>query len=447
MGMKYIESVKSLILLLLVLLSAVLSFSIWNFMPGYETIDKQPTVDITIGAQKRVEEVVKPYKLIFNFEDGMRGTENSLVIDRVFESMKQLTIEELTLSRKKISVEDINDTLRKPNQFTFFYPAGVPFKVLDTILTIEDSNIPEESFTKMTVNWSKIEENGLQLSFINDQENLEYFAYARGIDQRRLSDRILTDAANYNLYTEIQREGHLSLYLSSQAPEDMMEYTYLLSETDPDQFKKALFPDPNVVRSNTVALSTQEFLDDSSKLTVDTTNKWINYVNPGEESKGIAIPSELIFNSIDFVNEHGGWTDDYRFFDIDPINKQISFGLHISGFPAFSDTKMTTAIHETWGENDIFRYHRPYYDLGTPFPTENNNVPMISGKAAADVLASIREIDFSLIDEIKAGYNISTIQSQDQPLIIAEPSYFYSLNGNWLRLTPEMLGGGPLGLE
>ncbi|MFC4411673.1 YycH family regulatory protein [Chungangia koreensis] len=444
--MKYLESIKSLILLLLVLLSVLLSFSIWNFMPGYETIDKQPTVDITIGAQKRVEEVVKPYKLLFNFEDGKRGTENSLVIDRIFEKMKQLSIQELTLNQK-ISVEGINETLRKPNQFTFFYPAGVPFKVLDTILTIEDSNIPEESFTQMIVKWNGNDENRLQISFINNQENLEYIAYASGIDRSRLSDQILTDAANYNTYTEVQREGHLSLYLSSQAPDDMYEYTYLLTDTNLDQFKKALFPDPNVVRSNTVALSTQEFLDDSSKLTVDTTNKWINYVNPGEESKGIAIPSELIFNSIDFVNEHGGWTDDYRFFDIDPINKEISFGLHIAGFPAFSDTKMTTAIHETWGENDIFRYHRPFYDLGNPFPAENNNVPMISGKAAADVLASIREIDFNLIDEVKAGYNISTIQSQDQPLIVAEPSYFYSLNGNWLRLTQDMLGGGPLGLE
>jgi len=445
MGLKYIESVKSLILLLLVLLSVILSFSIWNFMPGYETIDKQPAVDIKISLQKRVDEVVKPHKLLFNFEDGIRGTEDYLIIDQVFDTMKQLTIEELTLSQK-MSVQSINETLRKPNQFTFFYPAGVPFKVLDTFLTIEDSNIPEESFTHMIVNWDRVNENRLQLSFINDQENLEYVAYARGIDRNSLTDRILTDAADYDSYVEVKRDNHLSLFLSEREP-DLQEYTYLLTETYPDQFIKALFPDPNAVRTNTVTLSTEEYLDDSSKMTVDTTNKLLNYVNPGEESKGIAIPSELIFDGIDFMNEHGGWTDDYRFTEIDPINKEIGFRLHISGYPAFSDTKLSTVIQETWGETDIFRYNRPYYDLGGSFPSEDQNTPMISGKEAADVLANIREIDFNLIDEIKVGYNVAITERQDSPLIIAEPSYYYSVNGNWLRLTPEMIGGGSLGLE
>lgn len=446
MGMKYIESFKSLILLLLVLLSIILSFSIWNFMPGYETIDKQPAVDIAISEQKREDQIVKPYKLLFNFEDGLRGTENSIVIDRIFETMKQWTIEELTLSQN-ISVQGINETLRKPNQFTFFYPAGVPFKVLDTILTIEDSSIPEESFTHLVVNWNRLDESKLHLTFINELENLAYVAEVRGIESSELSDRILADAVNFKPYTEIPRENNLSLYLSLEPNDDMAEYTYLLSLTPTDQFRRALFPDPNAVRSNTVTTSTQEYLDDSSKLTIDTTNKWLSYVNPGEESNGIAIPSELIFNSIDFINEHSGWTDDYRFHSIDPINKEISFRLHIYGYPVFSDSKLSTEIRETWGENDIFRYHRPYYDLGMPFPLENKDWPLPSGKTAADVLKTIREVDFNLIEEIRVGYNISIKQRQDQDLIIAEPSFYYLINGNWSRLTPEMLGGGPLGLE
>ena len=30
------------------------------------------------------------------------------------------------------------------------------------------------------------------------------------------------------------------------------------------------------------------------------------------ESKEIPIPSELLLNTFDFVNEHGGWTDEFQ---------------------------------------------------------------------------------------------------------------------------------------
>ena len=41
--------------------------------------------------------------------------------------------------------------------------------------------------------------------------------------------------------------------------------------------------------------------------------KRLSYVHPAAESENSGIPSELIQNTLNFVNEHDGWTDDYRY--------------------------------------------------------------------------------------------------------------------------------------
>ena len=77
MGLKYIETIKSIILLLLIALSIIFTFSIWTYSPNYETIEETSTIDISIGKKKTIDEIIKPYKMVFNFEDNLRGTTNS----------------------------------------------------------------------------------------------------------------------------------------------------------------------------------------------------------------------------------------------------------------------------------------------------------------------------------------------------------------------------------
>ena len=68
MGLKYIEQVKSVILLLLILLSFTLTFSIWTYSPSFDP-NETPVVDIAIAEKKKLEDVVKPYRLMLSQED------------------------------------------------------------------------------------------------------------------------------------------------------------------------------------------------------------------------------------------------------------------------------------------------------------------------------------------------------------------------------------------
>ena len=81
MGLKYIETIKSIILLLLIALSITFTFSIWTYSPRYETIEQLPTIDIAIANKESIDEIIKPYKTVFNFTEGLRGTVNPKDID------------------------------------------------------------------------------------------------------------------------------------------------------------------------------------------------------------------------------------------------------------------------------------------------------------------------------------------------------------------------------
>jgi regulatory protein YycH of two-component signal transduction system YycFG len=71
-GLKYVETVKSIVLFLLVALSIILTFSIWTYSPHYEPIEQLPSVDISIGDKKKIDEIKKPYNVVFNFDHDLK---------------------------------------------------------------------------------------------------------------------------------------------------------------------------------------------------------------------------------------------------------------------------------------------------------------------------------------------------------------------------------------
>ena len=128
--MKYVETVKSIVLILLVALSIIFTFSIWTYSPPFETIEQLPPVDISIGDKKRIDEIIKPYKVVFNFDDDLKGTTDSDKIDRIMDEITDWKITEFALVHDNFDAEDQSKLLRTPNQFTLFFQSEDPFDCL-----------------------------------------------------------------------------------------------------------------------------------------------------------------------------------------------------------------------------------------------------------------------------------------------------------------------------
>ncbi|MFF2754511.1 YycH family regulatory protein [Psychrobacillus sp. NPDC058041] len=440
MGLRYIEQVKSIILILLILLSLTLTFTIWTFSPTYDTIDT-PIVDISIADKKKIEDVVKPYRVLFSHEETMTGSETPLNIEKVLNLMKNWELQTIEPVNNRASFQQINDYITTSNRITFMYPTDVPIKTFGSIFSFADHNFPDISFNRLVIDMNGPAEGEVVFYFINTTKQKVYKSRVEKVDREALSERLIKQTVNLKTYSEIVRPGKLSIFASDN-PENITGYTYILEEIPPEKFKNALFTSPSLVRSNPVGTNGQEYTDDSALMTVDFLFKRLSYVHPASESKNPGIPAELIQHSVDFINEHNGWTDDYRYNRINPATQQVSYQLYMNGLPVFSNDT-STEISQFWGVNRVYRYIRPYYSLNNSTLIKKRDVQLPSGKTTYDLISS--EVKASSVDDMVVSYYLS--QDDQQPLLNLTPSWYYLSKGIWTRVSPDILGGGKFGLE
>ena len=144
------------------------------------------------------------------------------------------------------------------------------------------------------------------------------------------------------------------------------------------------------------------------------------------------------------MNEHGGWTDEYRFSKMNFRARSIKFKLYVRGVHVLGGNSMTD-IEQVWGEEAIYQYRRPYFTLGDTLPSEQEEILLPSGVEIIEALKASREIDFDSVEEILPGYYMQ--QDAELDIFQFEPAWFYLQHGNWVRFSPEEVGGEEIGLE
>ncbi len=440
MGLSRIETIKSVVLSLLITLSVALTFLIWTYTPKYETIEQQTTV-ASISSKRDIADIVKPYKLLFHFEDGYQGTAESEEIDRVVNELKNWRITDLSLEEYDFNAEKLDEFMRKRNRFTLFFHGEVPFSVYDTVLGIEDLNIPEDTFDRIMIDWHS-PDTTMNIHFISKMNNLRYSAKVNVYDRQQFNHSLLQKGKSYDAYTEVN-DANMPFIAVPSEPLELVRHTFYQNEVSPTLFREALFNDPNAVRISQDGMNQEEYKDDHALMNVDKAKKTLTFVRPGARSKEIAIPSELFLNTFDFVNEHGGWTDDYRLMYMNPRSRYVKFQLFVQGLPVFSDNT-STKIEQVWGEEQVYQYMRPYYTLDLLHP-ESETTVLYPGTVVAEILNESDKVDFDTVEEIALGYSME--QGNVHNLFTLEPSWYFMINDSWIRFSPKQFGGEKRGLE
>ncbi len=443
MGLKYIEIVKSITLLLLVTLSIVFTFAIWTYAPSYETAEDLPTVDISIAQRKSVGEIIKPYKVVFNFEKKLTGTIVPADINYVVDELKKWGMSELALVDNNFNAEKQSAFMRKPNQFTLYFHGEVPLSIYNNVLNMKGLkvNMPETSFDRLVVKWNPSAFT-MDVNFVSKANQVLYRAKAKVDDYQSFQRLVLAWGNDLGLYADINLEGSSFIAVSAE-PVETIRNMYSQREISPSRFRDALFSDPNAVRRSQSGLNKEEFQDDHALMNIDTEKKILKFVMPAAESQEQANRSELLSNTIEFVNEHGGWTDEFRYMAMNPLSRHVKFQLFLHGLPVYGE-KTSTEMTLVWGNHRILSYIRPYYTLDLPFP-ETDIKLLRSGVEVAEMLKHSETVDINAIEELTPGYFMK--RDSDRGLFIMEPSWYYLTKGNWIRVSPEHLGGELIGLE
>ncbi|WP_172370291.1 YycH family regulatory protein [Sporosarcina jiandibaonis] len=439
--MKQVETIKSIVLFLLIALSITLTFSIWTYTPNLQTIDQKPTVDISISNRATIEKVIKPYKSIFRIQDSLTGTTDSTEIEHILKAMENWTITDI-LKDQNFNADKLNLLMKKRNSFTLFYHAEVPLRVYENLMDIDDENIPETSFDRIIVEWNTLNTT-LDMHFVSSLHQSRYSAQVHVADLQKFNQSLLVRGKNFSEYAEVATsDEHLIMIPVNRS--EIIRNTYYQDSISPSRFRDALFSDPNAVRRSQVGQNQEEFQDDHALMTINTDKKILEYVQPTAKTNEVAFPSDLLLDVFDFINEHGGWSNEYRLTNMNPLSRTVEFQLHVHGLPVFSDTT-STMIEQVWGDERVFRYKRPYYILDSNLPSETETVYLASGVDVAKMLIESDEIDGGQVEEIIPGYFMK--YDTNPNLFMLEPSWFYKIKGNWIRFSPENLGGEMIGLE
>ena len=145
-------------------------------------LNKHRLLNISIAEQKRVDDVIKPYKMIASRENKMTGSMSPFDLERVVNVMKNWEISDLTLENNNLSEVDLNELIHAPNRFTLFFPDDVPFPVYDIILPFSITNIPEDEFDRLIVNWNRTDNDELKIYFASSKSKTLYSAIAGNVN-------------------------------------------------------------------------------------------------------------------------------------------------------------------------------------------------------------------------------------------------------------------------
>ncbi|MFF5996389.1 two-component system activity regulator YycH [Lysinibacillus sp. KU-BSD001] len=441
--MKYIEPIKSFILFFLVLMSLMLTFMTWSYKPEYPYTEVPQTDYTLMGDKKSLSDVMKPYRMLFSTEEGFYGTSSTVAIDTIMDHFNGLQAKNFTLLNANLSNEKTNEMIRIQNRMTMFFQIDIPIQAFQEIIPIEDTEFHDATFNRLMIDWNTVEENRqVQIFFVSTSNETVYRVDITITNTEEFKKLFVGQPKNYLPYRELTREHQLSLYTVVD-PLEVIQYTYFVNNFSSDLLKEVLFEDTSIVLK-TVEGSQEKYTDIMSLLTLDTDTKVMNYVDPAAESIAAIEPYDLVQDTFGFVNEHGGFTGDYRLAAMNLQKHVIEYQLFLQGYPVFSGNVLTR-VSTTWGEQRIYRYRRPSYSLDIDITAVKAIKELASGH---DIVAHINrhtELDLAKVDDLVIGYYLR--QGENSDLYILEPSWFAITGSSWTRLTTEWAGGDEYGLE
>jgi regulatory protein YycH of two-component signal transduction system YycFG len=440
--MKY-ETTKSIILTILVLVSIFFTWNLWTYQPNLETMKNSNTIsEVSLSEKKDVEQIVRPDRILYHYKGDHYGTNNSKEIERLIKELAQWTFFDVKNYTEK--VEDIKDLTHGAGNAEIIFPSEVPIELYRSVLNIEGRKVPTFNFNRIIINVESTgSENGI-VYFVSTETGQVYISNIAPANLNAFNRDFYKNAAKLPRYFAYEAAENRTLFLPD-GETDMMTYKYLPVTLNSEEFKKALFRDPSFVKKNTVG-QIEEFSSDTSKMTVNNDTNVLSYVNPTAVDDNVETSYDLVRRSIDFVNEHGGWTDTYRYVSKNEYQATVMFRLYTSeGYPVFNDRGLSE-IYQAWGRNEISQYIRPNIALELPLTTEMQQVTHPSGHLALEFLQSKPNFKPELLEELVLGYRMERDKEENQ-LILLEPAWFYRYHGTWGEITMEELGGLKHGLE
>lgn len=413
--MKY-ETVKSFILFVLVGISFLLSFILWSYQPNYESFrDTSYVNEVDIGGNEKTKnELIEPSEIIFRNDEKTTGFMNPIDRQSLYDDIASWELYDYKLMEAN----------GRPDMETFvelIFPTNVPVSLATNAFTFNDDfEPPDWSFERVFITFND-ESQSLKFTILSVDGRNQIVATIEKSDTYKL---LLSYMENDKLLDE-----HISfgtpdnpIYL----PKEQMSLeskTLVATSIKPESFIDALFSDPSYVTPN---LQEAYFTDGQRGMRIVHDGRILEYINPIQSNYERLTPAELIDKSINNINEHKGWTNNYYFENIDNTLNRISYRLYYEGYPVF-DRFNLSVIKQEWREQELYQYNRPLVSIGNTLSSKEVELP--AGEHVIQLLTYDKNINLENIKDIQIGYSLNYLD--DAHSLTLKPSWYLLYNGEW----------------
>lgn len=429
---KYIKrrTLTNIILVFLVLLSMILSFSLW-------------TTGKNIGEEETTQGQANPSKIsvmAHSFEEVYRPElialhgiidEDPLIISTSFglNNFLNESMEDSSLTRikkvKKLEKEEYFEKIQKGKWVEFVYPEELPFGLISS------------KFTDLT------EETG-DLFFdriIFDQYDLSNVCFYHMKSGSFYSTEKLD---NEKLKTNLLLDNQENLLLSAEAVflKDKIKYLPVSSVDIPyqayivDQFPKRdyinnFFPDTSLVDVRSTNNYTR-YIDLTKEVTINENNHILTYLSQIYTSNEMS-PADHYEASFEEINQYENWPDSLILSSYDSKNNILSYRREIEGIPVFSENEYDSLSEISLVDEGLTHMKLPLRFINTPIDMKNSpKKTLLSGvDMLKDLKSKLTDEEYELIQDFSIGYSWLESDEEDQ-LINFEPNWYIYYKDEWL---------------
>lgn len=422
------ETFKSLVLIGLVGLSLLLTFSVWNYQPEYPTsqnTDPAYIPEIDAGGEVETKRgVVIPTRGIFHIEEEYYGFDQPSKLMDLYKNVQHWSLAEY------VERADEEIDLAKP-YFEMVYPEMFPIEMVKSLFTLaDDIELPNWNFERVLIALEE-EHEAIRIYFPSHDERhhirftvYEEEAYAMIADILQERDHLVEYIMHH--------EGHTPLYLPKD-PTELSYRTIAVDRIEPPIFVDALFQNPSIVVTPNFGES--YFIDGQRDMRVTENGHRLEFINPLQNTTDRMSLVEILEQSLASINDHKGWTADFHVQTIDKSNNRIVYQMHYEGYPVYHEGGLTI-IEQQWRNQYLYKYNRPLFRLLSPF--SGGLVLLPTGNEVIYFLEHISNYEIEKVSDIQIGYFVADIDEESRSIRL-EPAWFMLYNDRWQQIRMDDL--------
>lgn len=411
------EMIKSYLLVILIGVSILLSVALWTYQPNYEQFQDPDYVnEVNIGGEEQeIRDLIAPKSIVFHDNKRALGFGKPSDGEAFYESMQ-------TWEMYDIEERQSNGAPNDRRYVEIIFPTEIPGETIPNLFAFNDEiDLPNILFNRIYVTFN-VDETSLNVHFVSIDESREYIATVKQQEHYELMLDYVVNHKNLIDYTELSSNGDSSYVPNEQL--NLTSKTLVISKIAPEKLVNALFRDPSQVTPNDAEAY---FTDGQRGMNVSNNNSKIEFINPIQTSAEDDFKIDLLEQSIDNINEHKGWTNDYALEDISASQSNVKFRLKYNGLPVF-DLNNLTLIEQKWEAQELYEYNRSLIRLTHEVNSAEKTLP--SGVELINYIENQSLYDLNEIADIEVGYELKFLSNASDSMLL-EPSWYVKTKGQW----------------